>query len=180
MDAISQTTFWSAFSWIKMSSFLLKFHWSLFLTFQLTIFQHCFRYWLGAVQATSHYLNQWWLVYWRIYASLDLNELKVWYLLHSLYTILILGNLLWNCSQVNAAEPRWWKQWLRQWLGAVRHQSIVWAISDPDLRHHMASLGHGELNIWYSLVGIHQGTAHSNLSGLVPWLLKHHGPVSWS
>ena len=26
-------------------------------------------------QATSHYLNQLWLVYWRIYASLGLNEL---------------------------------------------------------------------------------------------------------
>ena len=26
-----------------------------------------------AGQATSHYLNQWWLVYWRIYASLGLN-----------------------------------------------------------------------------------------------------------
>ena len=32
--------------------------------------------WLGAVQATSHYLNQWWLVYRRIYASLGLNELR--------------------------------------------------------------------------------------------------------
>ena len=29
--------------------------------------------WRG--QATSHYLNQWWLVCWRIYASLGLNEL---------------------------------------------------------------------------------------------------------
>ena len=28
-------------------------------------------------QATSHYLNQWWLVYWRIYASLGLNELMI-------------------------------------------------------------------------------------------------------
>ena len=27
-------------------------------------------------QATGHYLNQWWLVYWRIYASLGLNELR--------------------------------------------------------------------------------------------------------
>ena len=27
-----------------------------------------------AGQATSHYLNKWWLVYWRIYASLNLNE----------------------------------------------------------------------------------------------------------
>ena len=75
MDAISQTTFSSAFSWMKIFEFRWKFHWSLFLRVQLTIFQHWFRYWLGAVQATSHYLNQWWLVYWRIYASLGLNEL---------------------------------------------------------------------------------------------------------
>ena len=26
-------------------------------------------------QATSHYMNQWWLVCWRIYESLGLNEL---------------------------------------------------------------------------------------------------------
>ena len=38
----------------------LKFHWSLFPRVQLTIFQHWFRWWLGAVQPTSHYLNQWW------------------------------------------------------------------------------------------------------------------------
>ena len=58
MDAISQTTFPNALSWMKMFEFRLKFHWSLFLRFQLTIFQHWFRYWLGAAQATSHYLNQ--------------------------------------------------------------------------------------------------------------------------
>ena len=33
---------------------------------------------LGAIQAASHYLNQWWLVYWRIYASHGLNELNNW------------------------------------------------------------------------------------------------------
>ena len=43
INAISQTTFWSAFSWMKMFEFRLKFHWSLFLRFQLTIFQHWFR-----------------------------------------------------------------------------------------------------------------------------------------
>ena len=75
IDAISQTTFSSAFSWMKIFAFRLKFHWSLFLRVQLSIFQHWFRWWLGAVQATSHYLNQWWLVYRRIYASLGLNEL---------------------------------------------------------------------------------------------------------
>ena len=75
MAAIFQTTFWNGFSWMKMFEYRLKFHWNLFLRVQLTIFQHWFRWWLGAVQATSHYLNQWWLVYRRIYASLGLNEL---------------------------------------------------------------------------------------------------------
>ena len=67
--------FLRAFSWIKMYAFWLKFHWSLFLRVQLTIFQHMFRWWIGADQATSHYLNQWWLDYWSIYASLRLSEL---------------------------------------------------------------------------------------------------------
>ena len=75
MAVVSQTIFSNAFPWMKMYGFRLKFHWSLFLRFQLTIFQHWFRYWLGAVQATSHYLNQCWLDHWRIYASLGLNEL---------------------------------------------------------------------------------------------------------
>ena len=39
MDAISQTTFSNAFSWMKMFEFRLKFHWSLFPRVQLTIFQ---------------------------------------------------------------------------------------------------------------------------------------------
>ena len=76
MDAISQTTFSSAFSWMKIFEFRLKFHCSLLPGVQLTIFQHWFRWWLGAVQATSHYLNQWWVIYRRIYASLGLNELS--------------------------------------------------------------------------------------------------------
>ena len=76
MDAISQTTFSNAFSWMKMFEFRLKAHWSLFPRVQLTIFQQWFRQWLGAGQATSHSLKQWWLVYRRIYASLGLNELN--------------------------------------------------------------------------------------------------------
>ena len=76
MAAIFQTTYSKAFSWMKMYKFWLKFHWSLFLRVQLTIIQHRFRKWLGADQATSHYLNQGWKIYWRIYASLGLNELN--------------------------------------------------------------------------------------------------------
>ena len=48
MAAVSQTTLSNAFSWMKMLEFRLRFHWSLFLK---------------------------WLIYWRIYASLGLNEL---------------------------------------------------------------------------------------------------------
>ena len=43
MAAISQTIFSNAFSWMKMDEFRLRFHWSLFLRVQLTIFQHWFR-----------------------------------------------------------------------------------------------------------------------------------------
>ena len=85
MAAISQTTLSNAFSWMKMLEFRLRFHWSLLLRVQLTIIQHWFRYWLGASQATSHYLNQWWLVYWRIYASLGLNELTMKHEHHRLW-----------------------------------------------------------------------------------------------
>ena len=88
MAAVSQTTLSNAFSWMKMLEFQLRFHWSLFLRVQLTIIQHWFRYWLGAGQATSHYLNRWWLVYWRIYASLGLNELN-------------------GCIGVLISEPSW-------------------------------------------------------------------------
>ena len=43
MAAIFQTTFWNAFSWMKMYQFRLRFHWSLFPRVKLTIFQHWFR-----------------------------------------------------------------------------------------------------------------------------------------
>ena len=59
MTAILQTTFSNTFSWMKMYELQLRFHWILFPRVQLTIFQHWFRWWLGADQATSHYLNQW-------------------------------------------------------------------------------------------------------------------------
>ena len=63
MAPIFYTTFSNAFSWMKMYEFRLRFHWSLLPKAQLTTSQHWFRWWLGADQATSHYLNQcyWWL-----------------------------------------------------------------------------------------------------------------------
>ena len=73
--AINFLTFSNAFSGMKIYRFQLRFQWS-FPRVQLSIFQHWFRTWLGAGQATSHYLNQWCLIYWCIYVSLGLNELK--------------------------------------------------------------------------------------------------------
>ena len=67
MAAVSQTTLSNAFSWMKMLEFRLRFHWSLFLRVQLTI---------TGDKPLSKPMNQWWLVYWRIYASLGLNELR--------------------------------------------------------------------------------------------------------
>ena len=59
--AVSQTTLSNAYSWTKIYVLILRFHWSLFLGFKLTIFLHLFRKWLGTQQATCHYLSQWWL-----------------------------------------------------------------------------------------------------------------------
>ena len=43
MAAITQTMFSNAFSWMKMNEFRLRFHWSLLLKFEWTIFHHWFR-----------------------------------------------------------------------------------------------------------------------------------------
>ena len=70
------------------------------------------RLWLGADQETADYLNYWWLVYGRIYASLGLNELTHWGLVTP-FGDLDLG-----------------QRWLRYWLVAWRHQAITWTNVD--------------------------------------------------
>ena len=45
---------------MKMYVLRLKFHWSLLLGVQLTVFEKWFEWWLGADQTATHYLNQWW------------------------------------------------------------------------------------------------------------------------
>ena len=61
MAATSQVTFWNAFSWMKSFVIRFPFHWRLFPRVQFTTIQHWFRWWLGAKQPTSHYLDQCWL-----------------------------------------------------------------------------------------------------------------------
>ena len=57
MAAILQTKFLNALSWMKLYEFRIRFHWSVFLRSQSTIFQQWLKKWLGADQATSHCLN---------------------------------------------------------------------------------------------------------------------------
>ena len=61
-DKIARRHFQMHFEWKCMIASLLN----LFLRVQLTTFEHWFKYWLGAGQATSHCLNQCWLIHWHI------------------------------------------------------------------------------------------------------------------
>ena len=92
MDVILQMTI--AFTWMKMYQLQSRFHWKIFL--------HLLRKWLSSDKVTCHYLNQWWLVYWRIYASLGLSVL-----IHS--TVGILMKCEWDTlSYVNITKQVLW------------------------------------------------------------------------
>ena len=92
MAAVVQTTFWNALSWTKIYEFRLRFHWKLFLRFDIYIYierererlmnlpfgechrtslmdsQHWISWWRR--QATSHYLSQHWPISFSPLASL--------------------------------------------------------------------------------------------------------------
>ena len=87
--------FRSTFENKKLYKVRLKFHSSLFPRVQLTILQHWFRYWPGAYQETSHYLIQWWLDFWHMYASLGPDEL-----MH------VMSNHAWRYGK--------WRKWSQQ------------------------------------------------------------------
>ena len=115
------------FKWIflmKMHKFWLKFHRSLFL---LTIFQHWFRYWLVAGQATRHYLNQWWLVYWCIYASLGLNELNGVLVGFGCNDIQLLPGQITSANHLLGCLC--WKRIIHSWLPSLK-------MNTTDLFHH--------------------------------------------
>ena len=119
MAAIFQA-FSNASSLMKIDKFWSRFHWSFLPRTQLTIFKHSLRQWLGAGQATSRYLNQWWLVYWSIYASLGLNELKrspyrtlnyMWcQLIADDFIIILQSTSLFTLNQVAPEQRFWWQK----------------------------------------------------------------------
>ena len=98
-----------AFSWMKTFVFWLKFHWSLFLWMKFTVSQHWFQatVWCQATIWTNDGL-----IYWCIYESLGLNELKIWLMLYKVYPCykLTQGNKLWLLLQD--------AQLLQLWLSA--------------------------------------------------------------
>ena len=59
------------------------------------------------VQATSHYLKQWWLIYWRIYAPLGLNELMT-YISVQYYQIQILWPNMKSFSLIPLRKNQLW------------------------------------------------------------------------
>ena len=94
---------------------------------QSTLFQHWFRRWLGADQATSHYLNQYWLDYRGMYGSLGLNELsckqadRSWILLKYLQLLVDIGNywqhnaycnIEWNYMEKSVAYDKQCGVWM--------------------------------------------------------------------
>ena len=101
MAAIVQTIFSNAFSGMEMYEFWLRSHWSLFLSVQLTILQHWFRWWLGAGQVTNHCLNQWWSIYWHIYVSLGLKLMDLELRVHILLLCSWLKWWMWLFAMVN-------------------------------------------------------------------------------
>ena len=83
---------------MKMYEFPLRFLWSLLPRSKLVIFEHWFSQWLGAGQPTSHCLDQWWLVYWPIYASLGFNEsISTHQFRFSIIPITLCSNEIPNC-----------------------------------------------------------------------------------
>ena len=116
---------------MKIFKFRLRFHISLFPRAQLTL-EHWFRKWLGADQATSHYLNQWWLVYWRIFASLGLIELTI--LCFSFcYTCIMIHNLacrfLVTLVFMYKLGHHWFRQCFVAFLAPSHHLNQWWFVN---------------------------------------------------
>ena len=91
---------------MKMIEFRLEFQWNLFPEVQMTISQHWFRQWLGAEQATSHYLNQCWhTVHRRIYVVQGGDESNNTYRKTSNISRTLVSNKIVDNSDVVGASP---------------------------------------------------------------------------
>ena len=151
MAAISQT-FSNALPWKKSFVLWFELHWSFFVRVQLTLNKHWFRWWLGAEQATSHYLNQCWpsslmnkcgtrgdelthLAPVRCGSNFQECFQTIYIIIAWALTVNFLTGKYHRMSLMKN------QHWFRHWLGATRQQAITCTNVDPDLCHHMASVG---------------------------------------
>ena len=89
MDAISQMTFSYAFSWMKMYELRLKFHWRLFPRVKINNIPALVQIMAWRRPGEKPLSEPIMVTYWRIYASLGLNELT------------ILANCMFRANQAN-------------------------------------------------------------------------------
>ena len=95
MAAISQTTFSIVLNENVGILIRISLKFVLFLKVKLTIFSFCSDN--GLVdQVRSQYLNQWWLFYWQIYASLDFNDLRINIGLRYIESMVFMAQIYWR------------------------------------------------------------------------------------
>ena len=154
MADILRTTFSNAFPSMKMFEFRLKFHRGLFQSVQLTVFQHWFRFWLGAGQATIHYLKQWWsMLVTYIYATrsqwalilieYDGSVIKYRFIIHVYSHSHYTGSLYWNMQsplhKMKITRPITCC-FLYIWIHNLRHKYCV--IGQTIFQLHGTSISH--------------------------------------
>ena len=139
---------------IQMLESRLKFHWSLFPRDNNN--PALIQIWLGVEQATSHYLNRWWLDYWRTYASLAsiVNLLATQHILPIEFMCQFCQiDLRWLPQNLTGKDkPATVKvmTWCHQATSHNQEQyrqatRFTWPNVNSDICRHMASLGHNVL-----------------------------------
>ena len=136
MDNISQSTFYNVFFSINLFEFRINVHWRMFIRAQITVFQHWLRKWVGAVQATNHYLNQWCLVYRCIYASLDTKRVNDWRVWTVWYSEAACGCLL--CASFIAFNL---EVICHMYCGCIMVLQIDWVANGLSWRRYLVRLG---------------------------------------
>ena len=92
----------------------------------------------------SHYLNQWWLVYRRIYASLGLNELRLW-----ADKVRVFG------SGITQSNSCWWPGAIQRCLHT--HTTYNYAVCDQN-RCLMCHITRGVWHVDHVLLGVRNTT----------------------
>ena len=146
MAAILQAIFTNALSWKKIIVFLFKFHWNMFPWVQISICQHWFTWWLGALYANRSQANIWThigLVYGRIYVSPSLNELTHWGQDKMAAILQMIFLFKFHYNMFPRVQLTINQHWFRYWIGAdqatTHYQNrrwfivFYWYMNHPDL-----------------------------------------------